>query len=135
MEVGEICKRERGDDVAVENEERRLRVAQFAGRELHPATAPERLVLNSVIDGEAEAGAVACVVGDHLVLITAADGDGFDAVVGEPGELIADDRCPGYGHHRFGGIVGVGPHAGGLSTSEDQGLGNRLRGHNSSSCS
>jgi hypothetical protein len=128
--TGMVINAKGADDVAVEDVERRVGLGQVACGELQPSPTAQGFGLDGVADVlQAEAGTVADVVADHLVLVATADRHGGDAVLGEPHELVADDGCAGHGHHRLGGVVGVGAHAGGLAACQDQRLRNGCCGH------
>src|SRR5699024_1730499 len=58
----------------------------------------------------------------------------FDTVIGQPRELVVDDRTSRNLHHRLGTRVRVGTHASGLPTCEDQCLGDRGSKRRGCSC-
>ena len=108
VEVGHLAEREAGPDVAVGGVPGLVRAGQRGGRVLQAAAAAQRLGLDNGRDAQRQLGLCQPVL-QHLGEMAAGDDRVRDALLGQPVQLMADDRGPGAGNldHRLGAVVGV----------------------------
>lgn len=101
-QVGDV---QAGEDVAVEDEDGRVRASGQALRGVADGTAgAEGLVLDDVLEGDAEVGAVTEVGLEDLGEVAGGHHDVGDTGGGGPGYLVGEEGNSGRRNHRLGGV-------------------------------
>ena len=97
---------------------------QRGGGVLQPAAAAQRLLLDDRRHAQRQRRVAVQPLLEHLGEVAAGDDDVGDALGGQPGELVADDRGAGAGDldHRLGPVVGVRAQPRALAAGQDHGL-------------
>ncbi len=109
-----------GQHVAVEDH--RGVVPQLVRDVGDPAAGAERLVLDDVLDLQAELRSVTELGLEHARLVGGAEYDVLDACRGDPGQQMGQERQTGGRQHRLGRREGQRPQPGALPADEDDGV-------------
>jgi len=108
-----------GEDVAVEHDDRLVRAAaQQRGGVPDAAAGAERLRLVDVVDRQAELGAVAECLGEHLGPVGGRQHHVRDPALRRHRQLVREERHPGRGQQRLGGRQGEGAQPGAFTPDE-----------------